>query len=147
MALNQLGADGSIMDTERGGALSLARQIADMPSVERPTALICTNDDHASEMANYLRASGLNIPEDISIVGFDGTSVGDEHASPITTWRVHWQEVGALALRTLLAMIRGEPVAARSLVGGELVDGGTTGSAPVGDGTDRQVATREMISA
>jgi LacI family transcriptional regulator, repressor for deo operon, udp, cdd, tsx, nupC, and nupG len=147
IAVNQLGGSGTVVAAEHSDDIPLARKIVGMSPAERPTALIFSNDIHASEMANHLRASGLNIPEDISIVGFDGTSVGDAHVSPITTWRVDWREVGALALRTLVATIRGEPVAARSLVGGELVDGGTTGPAPVGGGRDRQVAASEVMSA
>ncbi|MDO5516586.1 MAG: LacI family DNA-binding transcriptional regulator [Clostridium sp.] len=41
---------------------------------ERPTAVFCANDDIAVGAMKAISESGLNVPEDISIIGFDNSN-------------------------------------------------------------------------
>ncbi|MBU2884459.1 LacI family transcriptional regulator [Gilvimarinus agarilyticus] len=68
---------------------------------ERPTAFFCVNDIVALGTIQALQANGLSVPEDVSVMGFDGLSVG-EHASPsLTSMQIDRQEVGRAAIRQL----------------------------------------------
>jgi GntR family transcriptional regulator of arabinose operon len=40
-----------------------------------PTAIVCYNDQLSLNVLNMLRRLGLSVPEDVSIVGFDDSSL------------------------------------------------------------------------
>ncbi|WP_016832061.1 LacI family DNA-binding transcriptional regulator [Herbaspirillum lusitanum] len=72
---------------------------------QRPTALFCSNDLLALAAMRDLRALGLRVPEDISVMGFDGIPLG-EMMSPVLASAVQPSEqIGEVALRTLVAAI------------------------------------------
>ncbi|NTF44523.1 LacI family DNA-binding transcriptional regulator [Rhizobium rhizogenes] len=52
---------------------------------ERPTALICGSDGLAIEVVAFLRDSGVRIPDDISVVGYDNVPDTAYWAPPLTT--------------------------------------------------------------
>ena len=72
----------------------------------RPTAIICGNDAQAAGALRAARASGLRVPEDISIVGFDDIELASAVDPPLTTVRVPHRRMGHAAARNLLAMVR-----------------------------------------
>jgi DNA-binding LacI/PurR family transcriptional regulator len=54
-----------------------------IPITERPTAIFAWSDDVALQAIALLRdVHGLRVPDDISILGFDGTEVVGEHSAP-----------------------------------------------------------------
>lgn len=64
------------------------RQVAKLfQSNEKPTALLTFNDFAAGEAYSALRALGLRIPEDVSVVGFDDIPAARTMAPPLTTVR------------------------------------------------------------
>jgi LacI family transcriptional regulator len=70
----------------------------------RPTAIVCGNDiiAHGAYYACY--AEGLNIPNDVSIVGI-GDFRGSAHLEPgLTTVRMPARRIGAIAADTLVEM-------------------------------------------
>jgi LacI family transcriptional regulator len=52
--------------------------------------------------------SGLRIPEDISVVGFDDIDLAAMASPPLTTVRVPKREFGSIAARTILRMVQGD---------------------------------------
>jgi DNA-binding LacI/PurR family transcriptional regulator len=50
-------------------------------SENRPTAIFCSDDHYASLAIETIFAQGLNVPEDISVIGFDNRSVPNPHYS------------------------------------------------------------------
>jgi LacI family transcriptional regulator len=50
------------------------------------------------------------VPEDLSIVGFDDTEIARIASPPLTTVRQPLQEMGAVALRTVLRLAAGEKI-------------------------------------
>ncbi|MFL9880962.1 LacI family DNA-binding transcriptional regulator [Herbaspirillum rhizosphaerae] len=77
---------------------------------QRPSALFCSNDLLAFAAMRDLRALGLRVPQDISVMGFDGIPLG-EMMSPVLASAVQPSEqIGEVALRTLVAAIeQGSP--------------------------------------
>jgi len=55
-----------------------------------------------------VRAAGLRVPEDVSIVGFDGIEFADYIAPTLTTLQQPLHELGRTGAKVLLKMIRGE---------------------------------------
>lgn len=95
------------------------------------TAVICGSDLMALGVVKAARLSGREVPRDLSVVGFDDTTLVGYTDPPLTTVR---QPVAALcqaAVSTLIAQISGEDVPARELLyEPELILRGSTGAAP-----------------
>jgi LacI family transcriptional regulator len=71
--------------------------------IERfPTAWFCANDGAAVVLINALRHLGRNVPEDISVVGFDDIDLCKMVTPQLTTMRVEMKLMGILAFRELL---------------------------------------------
>ena len=73
-----------------------------------PTAIICGNDVLAAGAMIQAREMGLDIPGDISIVGFDDIGLARAVHPGLTTVRVPQSEMGRQAAEQLLAKISGE---------------------------------------
>jgi DNA-binding LacI/PurR family transcriptional regulator len=66
---------------------------------ERPTAIFAQSDLLALGAISALRAHGVRVPDDVSIVGFDDIPVAQVFDPPLTTLRQPMREVGQLAAR------------------------------------------------
>jgi LacI family transcriptional regulator len=77
---------------------------------EPPTAIFAACDEIALGVIEAARSRGLNVPHDISIVGFDDTQVARMAAPPLTTVRQPLREIGGVALRTALRLASGETI-------------------------------------
>ncbi len=75
---------------------------------ERPTALFCYNDMTAIGALQALHESGVRVPEDISIVGFDDVPISSVVCPALTTVAQPKEEMGVKAMEMLLALIEGE---------------------------------------
>ncbi len=72
----------------------------------RPSAIFAANDDMAAGAMVAALKAGLDIPGDISIVGFDGSRVGDIMWPPLTTIRQPISGLAEKATDLLLKHIR-----------------------------------------
>ena len=75
---------------------------------EAPTALFCSTDMLAMATIRGLSSLGLRVPRDMSVVGFDGISVGEWLTPSLATVVQPAEEMGAAALRHLLERVEGE---------------------------------------
>ncbi|MEU4392243.1 substrate-binding domain-containing protein [Kribbella sp. NPDC023855] len=93
---------------EQGGSEAAARLLADgVPT----TATIAATDRNAVGFIRALRAAGLVLPRDQAVIGFDRTETGARLVPRLSTVDPHNDRVGGLALKLLLARLRGEEVA------------------------------------
>lgn len=74
---------------------------------KRPTAIFASNDLSAFGLMSVLQEQGLNIPNDISVVGFDDLPSASQMHPALTTVRQPIEDLGSSAVNTLLAMIAG----------------------------------------
>jgi DNA-binding LacI/PurR family transcriptional regulator len=81
------------------------RALADDPDV---TAVLAANDVMALGVIKALTESGLRVPEDISVVGFDDREEVPYFRPALTSVRLDFTEVGRLAVEKLLLAIAGE---------------------------------------
>lgn len=93
---------------DAGPGYSAARRLLDQP--ERPTAVFAANDHLALGMMRAFHESGVRIPDDIAVVGYDDVAGSDYYEPPLTTVRQPFQEVGRQAMSTLLAVLAGNPL-------------------------------------
>jgi DNA-binding LacI/PurR family transcriptional regulator len=92
-----------------------------------PTALLVTNDYVARGVMEALMVAGVEVPEQISVVGYD--DLGVKTNPPMTTIRVDLDQVGRLAMDALNRCIEGTAVhAGETLVPVTLVVRGSTAS-------------------
>lgn len=73
-----------------------------------PTAIFASNDDMAAAAVGVAHRRGLHVPHDLSIVGFDDTSLATTIWPEITTVRQPIAAMAETALEMLLARIRAE---------------------------------------
>jgi LacI family transcriptional regulator len=74
---------------------------------DRPTAIFACNDDIAAGVIAAAHRLGLEIPNDMSIAGFDDTNLAEAVWPPLTTIRQHIFELGYVATDLLLAAVEG----------------------------------------
>jgi LacI family transcriptional regulator len=65
--------------------IAAANRLLDLST--RPTAIFASNDEMAAGVVHAARQRGLSIPEDLSIIGFDDTSIAAHMWPPLTTVR------------------------------------------------------------
>lgn len=83
-----------------------------------PTAIFAANDLLAFSAMRGLKEMGLRIPEDISIVGYDNSELGQYMSPPLTTIGVSVENVTVTAVGRLLGVIKNrEEIAVFAQVG------------------------------
>ena len=81
-----------------------ARELLAMP--ERPTAVLCFSDAIARTMVRIAQQSGLRVPEDLSVVGFDDSPLATRLEPALTTIHQDVAAKGSAAVEALTAEIR-----------------------------------------
>lgn len=82
-----------------------------LPPQERPTAVFAWYDGMAVRLMEIARDLGLRIPEDVSLIGFDGTDMGAYTSPPLTTVWQPVEQIAAEAVTLLARQLRGEEAA------------------------------------
>jgi DNA-binding LacI/PurR family transcriptional regulator len=77
---------------------------------QRPTAIMCANDSMALGAISKLHQQGLEVPDDISIIGFDDIDVASQITTPLTTVFVPVNEIAVCAFNMLQCLIDGKPL-------------------------------------
>ena len=85
------------------GAIHATRMLLNHP--DRPTAIFCANDEMALGALHEVRKSGMRVPEDISIVGFDDIRFAEIAYPPLTTVYQPAREIGEKTMYRICRMI------------------------------------------
>lgn len=72
-----------------------------------PTAIFCLNDDMAIGVMQAAREAGLELPRDLSVVGFDDLPMAARVWPNLTSVRLPIRDMGRMAAEKLLAPLRG----------------------------------------
>ena len=74
---------------------------------QRPTAIFAGNDEMAIGVMKAARDAGLDVPRDLSIVGFDDLPMASRVWPNLTTVRLPIRDMGRMAAEKLTAGLRG----------------------------------------
>jgi DNA-binding LacI/PurR family transcriptional regulator len=106
-----------------GGQQAMVRLLS---LTRRPTAVFCYNDMSALGAMWQIRACGLRIPDDLSVAGFDDLFISQFLNPPLTTVRQPMQQMGRMAMETLLHIFEGAGHTHNLRVEGQLIVRGST---------------------
>ena len=93
--------------TMEGGMRALAR----LNGRRRPTAVLCSNDMTAIGLMREAYDQGINVPRDLSVVGFDDIRLSDFMIPPLTTVQMSQTELARIAFKALLHEVDRESAA------------------------------------
>ncbi|MCP3799172.1 LacI family transcriptional regulator [Allokutzneria sp. A3M-2-11 16] len=113
--------------TDAAGAKAIKEMLAARNTVPAPTAIVAANDYNAVGAISALEEAGLRVPQDVSVIGYDNTSLASMRHVSLTTIDQPRTEMGRLAAEALLQRVREdrtEPV--RKLLHPKLVTRSTT---------------------
>lgn len=71
---------------------------------EAPTAIVCSNDLTAIGAIGTIHQAGLDVPRDISVIGYDDIEISNFTQPPLTTIRVSRSEIATRAFTALYAV-------------------------------------------
>jgi DNA-binding LacI/PurR family transcriptional regulator len=117
-----------VMDRDHS-MLSGAEAMRQMLRMEdRPTAVFAASDVLAYGALSEIKRSGLQVPADISIAGFDDIEFAAFSDPPLTTVHVPAREMGTQAVRVLLDMtMRGDEAIAHYCFDSDVIQRKSTG--------------------
>lgn len=95
------------------------------------TAIVASNDTVATGAMRCLREKNINIPQDVSIIGFDDIEVCLQVEPRLSTIKVFKEELGAIAVRRAIEGIENKTLLLdQTLIPAELIIRESTGRAP-----------------
>ena len=87
-----------------GGGLTAAEAL--LTEEPRPSAIFASNDDMAAAAAAVAHRHRLDVPQDISIVGYDDTPIATTIWPELTTIRQPIQDMARLGTRLLIEAVQ-----------------------------------------
>jgi LacI family transcriptional regulator len=70
--------------------------------------VVAANDDIAVGVMDFLMDSGIEVPRQVGVIGFDDSPIASQRRLKITTMRIPTKEIGRLAVRTILNRLAGK---------------------------------------
>ncbi len=89
-----------VADANENEGYKLSRNIAQMGDM--PDGIIAVNDATAIGLLQGLREKGINVPEDIAIIGFDDIEYSSDSNIQLTTMRYNYSRMCNIAIHSIL---------------------------------------------
>ena len=97
--------------TLEGGAVAMEKLLK---LEQMPTAVVCSNDMTAIGVLHKLYRTGLRVPDDISVIGFDDIHIAEVMMPPLTTVQMSRLEIAKAAFSALRSQVESpEPLHGR----------------------------------
>jgi DNA-binding LacI/PurR family transcriptional regulator len=119
--LEAAGLDADLLiegDWSAGSGYKIGRRVA---ADRRATAFFVSNDQMALGVLRALNEAGLEVPRDVSLVGFDDQPESGYFSPPLTVVRQDFEELGRRCMDMMLAVLGGEDGPRTLVVEPELV--------------------------
>lgn len=94
-------------DFRFSGGMAAGREFLALAAADRPTAVICANDDTAIGFIKTVTDNGVRIPGDVSVLGFDGAAVAPFMTPTLSTIQQDTAELGRRAANLIVDMVLG----------------------------------------
>ena len=110
-----------------GECAELVRKLLALP--EKPTCVLCPDDYSCLGALWQLEGMGVNVPEDVSLAGYDGIRMSQMLQPHLTTYRQDTASIAREAVKLLLEAVENpeEHQPRKIIVAGTLVEGETMG--------------------
>ncbi|WP_439602765.1 LacI family DNA-binding transcriptional regulator [Devosia sp.] len=95
-------------DFNFSGGIAAGHDFLGRAAADRPTAVICANDDTAIGFIKTVLDAGLAVPGDVSVIGFDGAAVGPFMTPSLSTVQQDTAELGRRAAELITDIVLGE---------------------------------------
>lgn len=99
------------------------KRISDYLGHHLPSMIICTTDNMALACYKEIRERGLEIPKDISVIGFGGYETSDLVNPSLTSIRFENEEAGCLTAKTIIDLIENKEVEKKQIVSYFFIEG------------------------
>ena len=99
-------------DFTEAGAYQAAERLLAHP----PDAIFCASDTMARGALRAIAAAGLQVPDDIAVVSFDGLVEAHETSPPLTSVAQPVRRTGEEAVRLLVALVEGRAEPAERII-------------------------------
>ncbi len=86
-----------------------------------PEAIVCVNDSVALGVYDVCKKHKINIPNDLSVIGFGHVSTSNLVQPPLSTVKLNLQEASFVAVENLVAMINDQPYEKNNIIDGEII--------------------------
>lgn len=86
----------------------LMEEILELPTDQRPTCIVCANDDMAVGAIRACYENNINVPNDISIIGFDNVDYSKISTPALTTVSNPIGLMSNMAIKKLISIINDE---------------------------------------
>lgn len=106
--------------TLEGGYVAAEELIKKFPEV---TAIFCMSDVMAIGAMRKLKEMGKKVPEDVSIIGFDGIEISQYYCPRLTTVRQVAEDLAVQGLKTFVDSITKKTAAVHKTVSFEFIEG------------------------
>lgn len=116
-------------DNSRASGRTAVADLLGRPANDRPTAIFAITDILALGVLDAAATAGVDVPRELSVVGFDDIAEASTSTPALTTVHQDLFEQGRTAARLVLRQLAGERVRAPRF-GTELAVRGSTGPAP-----------------
>jgi LacI family transcriptional regulator len=110
LALHEAGLrrrEGYVRRTGYTPAIAAAEVQSLAEMAPRPTGIVVANVNGAIGALTALRRSGINVPGEMSVIAYHDEWVAEHTWPPLTTVKMPYYEVGAQAVRSLIAQLGG----------------------------------------
>ncbi|MEO8546911.1 MAG: LacI family DNA-binding transcriptional regulator [Sphingomicrobium sp.] len=111
-----LDIDGLVAEGDFSFASGERAATALMDGGKAPTAIIASNDQMALATLGAIRARGLDVPRDLSLISFDNTPIVRLVQPPLTAIDQPVAETTARAVELIIAAERGQPLPAMPVI-------------------------------
>ena len=89
---------------------------------DMPQAFVCNSDLTAAHLIQQLEEKGINVPQDVSVTGYDNFLSEQEKTVPLTTIGVEPENICALAANLIINKVTGQPyIKGRHLATGKII--------------------------
>ena len=79
-----------------------------LETLPRPSAIMCCNDEMAAGVMHSARESGVRVPDNISVTGFDDGPIARQVWPSLTTVKQPLHDMGKAAIDQLIGLVRKE---------------------------------------
>ena len=121
-AANQFGMDLRLLVEPSANEVLEALNDSDL-NVSRPTAIACWNDMVAFQLLAICRRSGISVPADVAITGFDGIRSFSELDICLTSVSAPWALVASTAITYLVELAQGKEVPRETVLPVQIMQG------------------------